>query len=227
VTGAATLRILRIAPMRFASLAGVTGLFAPLLLTACTTVSRIRGPANEPAYVVRCSQSESCFAKATELCPDGYTLQTSGKNTSGYVIRGNGSVSTRTEIMFSCEADMPAPASGKSKAATAPREDTLVCEAAFGRAMELGAYWAKSTPGSHLLDEPPTKPDFVAVCREMPEHVRRCLHSKYREAHEKSCDAVLMRLDSYHRAKIDGLYLQAPEPGAKDGAKRESGANAL
>jgi hypothetical protein len=54
----------------------------------------------------------------------------------------------------------------------------------------------------------PSPRDFVEVCRALPERVQRCLDARYREAHEKSCLAVLKRLDPGEKNKIDSLFLE-------------------
>jgi hypothetical protein len=49
----------------------------------------------------------------------------------------------------------------------------------------------------------------------MPDGVQRCMHDKYRIAHEARCEATLSRLTPGLRLKIDALFLEAvkrPQP---------------
>jgi hypothetical protein len=194
--------------MRFASVPAVAAFLA---LAACgTSVHHVRGPDGEVAHVIRCHYAEDCYKEAAKLClPGGYLIRTNGGNVNGALFRGSGHISSTQDIVVSCRDDLPEEPEAAPREPTAAEEAKATCEEAFGRASELAVYWARMSPGAKLLDEPPARRDFVAVCKDMPENVRRCLSSKHRDAHVDSCDAVLTRLDADHRAKIDGLFLQA------------------
>jgi hypothetical protein len=91
--------------------------------------------------------------------------------------------------------------------ATAATEPS-VCVAAHGSVKEMAAYWSHLYPEAKPLAEPPAERDFVEVCRALPERVQRCLDAKQREGHEKSCLAVLRRLDPSEKNKVDSLFLE-------------------
>lgn len=46
-----------------------------LLLSGCVLVKTVNGPNGTPAYSLRCGMNaQSCYEKAGELCPHGYTV---------------------------------------------------------------------------------------------------------------------------------------------------------
>jgi hypothetical protein len=172
------------------------------LVVGCVPSSRtVKGPDGEDAYVIRCPTGEGCYEEAASVCPGGYVLRSA--------------VGAHT-LLVSCTADLPAPPPVHEA-----RADERVCEAASNYTKETAAYWGEHFEGK-LLSELPGTTDFVAVCRDMPDNVQRCMHAKYRAVHGQACDAVLSRLDPYHRNKVDGLFFAAPERASKkdDGAGR-------
>jgi hypothetical protein len=181
----------------------------PSLVVACVHATDVRGPDGETAHLVSCTSTEDCYGKAGELCPEGYLIRSNDSKAIWSPGTGGGPVLSETEVLVSCKADVtPLP---PARAASAPdaREDTKVCEAAYKYEEDLAAYWITRTPGAKRLAELPESHDFVAVCREMPERVQRCLHEHYRQAHDKACEAVLSRLDPQARGEIDSLFLEA------------------
>jgi hypothetical protein len=178
------------------------GAIAPLV-TACAASSyQVTGPDGEPAHSIQCPAGD-CYEKATEVCPSGY-VHRSGTGTR--------------RMLISCKDDLPS-----VPPAHEGRADERVCEAASKYTKEMAGYWGEHYEGK-LLHELPDTTDFVAVCREMPDNVQRCMHAKYREVHGEACDAVLSRLDPYHRNKVDGLFFAAP---AKATTKRSDGSREL
>jgi hypothetical protein len=176
-------------------------------LPACVTVTPVTGPDGETAQLIKCPQTERCYERAAELCPDGYVVRSGGTSVSGSVNGGSGYVQSTSEILVSCKSDLPA--TSAAAAATANSDDARLCEAAYAFVDGFAAYWVRISRGK-LLDEKASKRDFTTMCRAMPENVQRCMHEKYRAAHAQACDAVLVRLEPTARAKVDSLFLQAP-----------------
>jgi len=204
--------MLMLAVMRFS-------IFFPLsaLLVACVNVEDVPGPDGETAHVIHCGETSGCYEKARDVCPDGYTLRSSGSHGANAVAAGNVAFAhSSTELVVSCDADIPSHASSPPPAAaqgvSSDREDARVCEAAYVHAGDFATYWASRSPGSKRLDELPERRDFVVTCRAMPEPIQRCMHDLYRQAHVQQCEAMLSRLDPSPRARIDGLFLVAQAP---------------
>ena len=124
-------------------------------------------------------------------------------------MRSGGPRRTGAEVVVSCKSDLSDPTPTTSAQVETQREDTRTCEAGARFAADFGSYWVAHATGKPLAS-PPRHDDFVAVCRAMPDNVQRCLHAEYRNANADACDAVLQRLGVAERARIDGLYLQAP-----------------
>ncbi|MGO8996282.1 MAG: hypothetical protein ACLQVI_23465 [Polyangiaceae bacterium] len=181
-----------------------------LAATACVRDTRVRGPDGEDAHSLTCSTAEQCYQRAARLCVGGYVIRNSGATAMGFTPNGTGSVSSRVHLLVSCKADLaaasPEPEPEKS-------EDEQACESAHREASDFADYYARLTPHGKRLDSLPTRRDFVAVCRKLPENVRTCLRDRYREDHAKACDAVLTRLDPRDRDRIDGLFFEATVTG--------------
>lgn len=178
---------------------GVCALFA---LAACGPSSTIvKGPDGEDAHLITCQSSASCYEEAAQLCPHGY------------VIRALHGISGGHQLLASCNSDLSPSAKATSAEASADtsieREDAKVCQAAAKFRKDFGVYWAAKS-GGELLDELVGARDFVMTCQAMPEMVQRCMHEKYRSAHEQSCTAILARLDDAVKTQIDALFLQVP-----------------
>jgi hypothetical protein len=47
------------------------------------------------------------------------------------------------------------------------------------------------------------------MCGKLPDNARRCLLDKYREEHRSACDAVMSRLGTSDRNRIDALFFEA------------------
>lgn len=183
-------------------------LLCPALLASCVTVTKVNGPDGEQASLIRCPSSESCLQKATEVCPEGYVIRTTGTNVSGFMGPNGGQVSSSKEMLISCKSDLaPAPA-GALTGGESPTTNLQTCQAASRLADEFGAYWARTRPTAKLLDTRPDPADFVATCSAMPPNVQRCMHARYRAANARPCDAALQRLDPPTRAKIDALFFE-------------------
>jgi len=170
---------------------------------ACGASSRkVRGPDGEKARLISCMESADCYTKASEVCPDGYVIR-----------EGHGlspaSTGQRMEMLVSCKTDIAASVESTSASTASNRDDTLVCEAASKFIGEFGAYWVTKS-GGLPLDEQPAPRDFIVTCQAMAENVQRCMHEKYRHAHEQACEALLGRLDPFSRNRIDALFLQIP-----------------
>jgi hypothetical protein len=73
---------------------------------------------------------------------------------------------------------------------------------------ETASFWAGLSPDAKRLPELPSQADFVEVCRALPDRVQRCLEARYREAHDKACLAVLRRLETGEKNKVDSLFLE-------------------
>lgn len=180
---------------------------ASLSLVACVSVTEVRGPDGENAHLIKCPRTESCYEKATDLCPEGWVLRSNNSKLNVLVVNGSGSASSSTEVLVSCKNDVP---STKPQAVPGDdREDARTCDAAYAFVDGFAEYWGRASKGKRL-DEKPSKRDFTATCRAVPENVQRCMHEKYREAHGQACEAVLARLEPPTRAKIDSLFLEAP-----------------
>jgi hypothetical protein len=68
-----------------------------ILLIGCeASVSDVRGPNGETAYVIRCSASESCYRKADDICESGYVLHSTAISTQP-------TLTTGSEILVSCK----------------------------------------------------------------------------------------------------------------------------
>lgn len=193
-----------------------TVLFAPSLI-ACVAVTQVRGPDGETAHLIKCANTESCYEKANELCPEGYAIRSNGSSVNGFVGRGGGSVSSTSEVLVSCKNDLPAATTPTAAGTGEYREDARTCDAAYAFVDGFAAYWVRTSSGK-LLDEKISKRDFATTCRALPENVQRCMHEKYREAHVQACEAVLARLDTPTRQKLDSLFLEAPLKPAGAGA---------
>jgi len=166
---------------------------------ACVVQDRtVVNSSGEITHLIRCQAGSSCYAAASQACPQGYQIR-SGDTTSRMTIVCDGEGEPRAE-----------PVAAEAVANDDPRTDTRTCEAASKYTKELGVYWALHAEAK-LLAELPSQRDFIAVCREMPENAQRCLHAKYRDAHGDACDAVLSRLDPFLRLKVDALFLAAPQ----------------
>lgn len=182
-------------------------------LVACVHVEDVPGPNGETAHLIQCRETAACYEKANDLCPGGYTLRSNDTKVNGSFVNGAGGVSSSTEILVSCDADLPS----HNAAAAAPpgvdsdRDDVRVCEAAYAYVGDFATYWVARTPGAKRLDELPQKRDFVVTCRAMSEPVQRCMHDKYRQAHAQACEAMLSRLDASPHARVDALFLAAPQ----------------
>lgn len=175
------------------------------VLAACVHVDDVQGPHGEPSHRIRCSESADCFHEASKTCPDGYRIRT-GK-------------SHGTELVVTCAKDVPAneddpiPTVAADPTQKAPREDSHswdhapVCEAAYKDVEGLAGYWADSSPGWKRLDALPAQADFVRTCDAMPEEVQRCLHDKYRVAHDASCAKTFTTMPTRLRDRIDKLFL--------------------
>jgi hypothetical protein len=181
------------------------GSLAALATWACGATSTVvRGPDGEQAHSISCEAAPDCYEKATKICDGGYVIRES----HGLAQLGANSapLGDRVEMLVSCKSDLPA----ETDSAASDREDTHVCQAASNFRKDFGAYWAIKTGGS-LLEEPASARDFVVTCQSMAENIQRCLHAPYRRAHEKTCDALLLRLDPPSRNRLDALFLQAPD----------------
>jgi hypothetical protein len=180
-------------------------------VVGCVTVRDVRGPDGDPAHLISCVRSPDCYAKAEEVCGGDYQIKSTVGQATG-----------RTEVLVTCGAasepevaDAPSPVTPTSTDAT--RDDSAVCTAASKGAADFAHYWAAHSPNAKPLPDLPEPSDFVSVCHELPAVVQRCMHAKYRAVHGKACDAVLLRLDAAERNKIDGLFLEAPDPAVKAG----------
>jgi len=174
-------------------------------LVACVHVDDVKGPRGEPAHKISCGESSDCFHKAAEVCPSGYRIRT-GAN------RG-------TELVVTCAGDVPpdeddpAPTVAADPAKKSAREDSHswdhspICEAAFQDVAAVASYWADSSPGWKKLDALPAHAEFVRTCDTMPEEIQRCLHDKYRVAHDASCAKTFTTMPRPLRDKIDKLFL--------------------
>jgi hypothetical protein len=167
-------------------------------LASCVGVTDVPGPDGEMAHLIACDYTKDCYSKASSLCPDGYDIRS---------VDGRPG---KIETLVSCKADIPSTPAPVAAPAVPQREDARVCEAASAHVADFAKYWASHSINAKPLEELPQTPDFVAVCHAMPENVQRCMHSGYRAAHMKGCDAVLLRLDTALRNKVDGLFLEAP-----------------
>ena len=179
-----------------------------LVLTACGASSTtVRGPDGEDAHVISCNAAAACYEKATKICNGDYVIR------EGHGVRTGGVTSHHVEIFVSCATDLPSSAESTSASTSSPassdREDSQVCHAASKVRKDFGRYWA-SKSGGVFLDQPPTPRDFIVTCQSMPETVQRCMHDKYRRAHQQACTAFLARLDVAYKTMIDALYLQVP-----------------
>jgi hypothetical protein len=184
----------------------ICGVLAAVVLTACgARSSTVRGPDGEDAHVISCNAAAACYEKAAQVCDGRYVIRES----HGFPTTVAESLNNHVEILVSCATDAPASADSASASAetSSDRDDVRVCQAASKFRTDFGLYWA-STSGGVLLDEPPAPRDFVVTCQSMPETVQRCMHDKYRSAHQQACNALLVRLDVASRTRIDALFLQ-------------------
>lgn len=179
------------------------GLCAVFAVVACGPSSTIiKGPDGEDAHLISCRTTASCYEEAANLCAAGYVIrEVHGVHGGGY------------SLLASCKSDLQvgstvAPTE-KSSDTSSERDDAKVCQAAAKFRKDFGAYWASKSGGA-LLDELVAPRDFVMTCQAMPEMVQRCMHEKYRSAHEQSCTAILARLDEASKTQIDALFLQVP-----------------
>lgn len=72
----------------------ITALFLAAILAACATSKQIVGPNGTPAHSIKCGAGavDSCYEKAGEVCPNGYTiLDSQGSRYLGQI--GSASVS--------------------------------------------------------------------------------------------------------------------------------------
>jgi hypothetical protein len=104
-------------------------------------------------------------------------------------------------------------------ARTAPpptREDEaiMLCNVVHKHGAEFTPYWVAHSDGGKALDPLPDSRDFVPVCATLPVNIQRCMFEQFRVTHEKSCDAMLSRIDVSTRDKIDSLFLEARGPNA-------------
>jgi hypothetical protein len=203
---------------------------AASLAVACVRAEPVKGPDGETAHNIRCYDSTQCYAKAHEICPDGYVIRTHGQNVYATYSYGRPGGYAQTEMLVSCKADLP-DRSWESNAPVPPpawtqteREDARVCEAGYAEVAGFAKYWATTSLNAKPLDDLPLESDFVSTCHEMPDAVQRCMHDKYRVAHAARCEATLSRLTPTLRNKIDALFLQAvkrepaaPPPNAPSG----------
>jgi hypothetical protein len=113
-------------------------------------------------------------------------------------------------LLVTCKSNLP-----ETAEALEPEEpeDQRACGLAFRQAADFATYYERVLPHGPRLEALPTRRDFVAVCRKLPENVQPCLHDKYREEHAKACDAVVTRLEPGDRRRLDGLFFEAQGSG--------------
>jgi hypothetical protein len=93
---------------------------APILLTvflsACQTMpmphsanaapagspTQFTGPNGRTAFEIPCAVGVTCYQKAKELCPNGYTTVDHFTDTSGFIGNGTGYVTSTHYLVFEC-----------------------------------------------------------------------------------------------------------------------------
>lgn len=194
-----------------------------LLSTAgCVWATKAVGPDGKEAFRVHCSTPAQCAEKAAEVCAGDYHVVSSRTTVDGYADNGTGYANSPHETLVAC-GGTPSAAPSPSPAPAAPKPVTMeetpkppaeaakeggACSVAFASVKETAGLWASLAPEAKRLDETPSRRDFVEVCRALPERVQRCLDARYREAHDKPCLAVLKRLETGEKNKIDSLFLE-------------------
>jgi hypothetical protein len=195
---------------------------APLLaLAACVESTPIAtGPEGVPAHSITCHISkEDCYAKASELCPEGYVLNDSaslavvysGNASSGAMLGVPGSY--RGELLVTCKSALPAPAAPEGRA------DAQTCEAAERYSADFGEFWQKwraSTVHAAPQEEKVDREAFLEVCREMSPSLQRCMHERYRAAHPKPCKSLFASVAAEKRTRIDGLFFDLDEAAPRE-----------
>jgi hypothetical protein len=73
----------------------ITALTLVALLAGCGTVSTVKGPDGRPAQVLHCETQSWCYNKASELCPNGYTIVSSSAPIYSLVVQCKGPETAR------------------------------------------------------------------------------------------------------------------------------------
>ncbi len=190
--------------MRYLVLPLVSSLFL-----ACVHATPIQAPGGGQGYKISCSGTDSCMAKARELCPDGYHVDTNTPQFGAYSTSSITSpvYSTGNDWVVSCDNGEP------QQSTTVTNPDASVCNAASKKELmqPFATNWAARRNG-RPLNELPDKKAFLRMCKGMEEDVQQCLHETYRASHSKRCDALLLRLAPHLITRIDALFLEhSPE----------------
>jgi hypothetical protein len=179
----------------------------------CVYAAKVTGPGGREAFRIHCSSQSQCADKAAEVCSGAYETLSTSTEMDGYVNNGTGYSGSPNELVVACRMTPPALDGGGAvtpppPALPAPPAQASLCASAHTSVKETAAYWAALYPEAKRLEDPPAERDFIEVCRALPERVQRCLDAKYRGAHPKPCLAVLRRLDTGEKNKIDSLFLE-------------------
>jgi hypothetical protein len=181
-------------------------------LSACSWAIKTQGADGKEVFRVHCSTPSGCAEKAAEVCAGGYRVVSSRTTADGYAENGTGYENSPHETLVACgsaeAAPSPAPTSAPAAKVAEPTKESGGCAAAYGSVKETAAFWAALAPEAKRLPEMPAQADFVEVCRALPDRVQRCLDARYREAHDKACLAVLRRLETGEKNKVDSLFLE-------------------
>jgi hypothetical protein len=185
---------------------------ALVLLTGCAWAIKTQGADGKEVFRVHCATPAACAEKAAEVCAGGYRVVSSRTTADGYAENGTGYADHPHETLVACAGAeaAPSPPASRPPPSAPPPTSPGDCGAAYGSVKETAAFWAGLAPDAKRLPELPSQADFVEVCRALPDRVQRCLDARYREAHEhkKACLAVLRRLETGEKNKVDSLFLE-------------------
>jgi hypothetical protein len=195
-----------------------------LLAAGCTheaEVNRVQGPDGTSWLAVSCSgDMEVCWRGAAEACPHGYSVGDSHavSATYGYFGSKGGYVGSTFggDMLIQCNGS-PAGSSVEYDrvqeeriAGPEPQADLSTCRQAYKHVGELGSEWVRLHPDRKPVAQP-TRLEFVAVCRDLPEDAQICLQVPYRASHRSECTETIGSLDHRSQRRIDALFLRADD----------------
>ena len=75
-----------------------------LALSGCATATNIPLPDNQAGIAIDCpNRVAKCYAKAQEVCPNGYEIMDKGSQTVGGFANGVGAIGSRTTLIIRCK----------------------------------------------------------------------------------------------------------------------------